>query len=953
MKTCPYRRVVLAFIACLLTLPCHGEVEFNRQNLVRILPYRLQSWQVSDGLPFNQIQDVIQRQNGFIWVATLNGPARFDGVQFEIFNVGNTEGLPDNRIMKLAEDTAGHLFLGHEKGNVSTWIGNRFLELAGTDRFGDAAVEQFVACADDTLWVVFKGGDRMPVSRNGQVLTNPLPESEWPPFDPLPGPANGWTEQEGEVVQMVDGEVVRRWGNVPWDVTQDIRFLELSNGDVVAGMTYGGVWIMHPDHTVTRLDRGVGLLSHTVLSLTEDSEHTLWLGTKSGLQSFRYSRYTGYSIGNAFTRPVSIRARNGHIWLGSNEESLWRLDDDAFVILARPPAIARSIFAVFEDAQGVVWADLERQFLLRVDAQEYRSVLPKEEQYDRIWAFLEDSDGTLWAGGERGLWRKQKTTRWQAMQLPDVALSRVRCLEHGPGNTLWIGMETGGIAVWDGQKCRLLGEEAGLPRIYVSAMMLDADGKGLWVGTCGGGLYHYADGYFRKTGLEQHVITQILRDDFNRLWLLTEAGIAIVEEDQLRSPRADGADPVAPILIDRSEGVSPTLDFESSLYTMCRKQDGSIWVICGNELLSFDPATIQRSVEPVNLRIREMIVNDEHSWVSGSSVLEVGPGVHRLDIRFSALNYISSERMHFRCRMVGLEEGWRLLGNRREANYQHLPPGTYHFELAAANRDGRWNPDPDVITIHVLPFFWQRSWFRFFVYGGSMLIAVLLALAAADRLHRRKLILAEKQKAVEEERTRIAMDIHDEMGSQMTRISLLCDQFIQAFRNQDWTHAPRHLMELDRVSGKLVRSLDEIVWVVRPRNDNLRSLLGYLGKFAGNFMEEAGIECDLDMPLQVPDRIIPGPVRHHVFLCVKEALNNVVKHASASRVLFSAQVQENSVRLSIEDDGCGLPEDVEHEFKRGLESMGRRMRLAGGLFRAENVPAGGTKVEIELATKSR
>ena len=759
MNTLIKCRIVTAFAACLLVLFCHGEVKFNQLDMVRIPSYRLQSWQVSDGLPFNQIQDVMQRRNGFIWIATLNGPARFDGEQFEVFNE-RTTGLPDNRILKLAEDSGGHLFLGHETGRISLRVGNAFHEITGGA--GHAAVVQFVSCSGDSLWAVFENGSRMPVSMNGQPLKNPLPEPEWPAFDPLPGPANGWTEQDGQVVQVLDGKVIQRWGKVPWDVTQDIRFLELSNGDVAAGMTYGGVWIMHPNHTVTRLDRGIGLLSHTVLSLTEDRENTLWLGTKSGLQSFRYNRYTGYRIGNAFTRPVSITARNNRIWVGSNEESLWCFEDDALRQLARPPALARSIFAVYEDSRGIVWSDLDRQFLLRLDPDGYRNVVPENEQYDRVWAFLEDTDGTLWAGGDRGLWVKKSGARWQAVTLPDVPLSRVRCLEHGPDDTMWIGMETGGVAVWSGAACRLFAEDSGLPRIYVSALMPDSDGAGMWVGTCGGGLYHYAGGRFRKAPLGLHVITQMLRDDYDRLWLLTEAGIAVVEEAMLREQQGD--DPVAPILIDRSEGVNPTLDFESSLHTMCRKQDGTICVICENEVLSFDPSKIRRSGDPVGLSLREIIVNNEGIGLSEMRELRVGPGVHRLDIRFSALNYVSVERMRFKCRMVGLEEDWRQLGNRREANFQHLPPGTYRFELLAANRDGQWNAAPDVITIQVLPFYWQRPWFRFFLYGGSLFLAVLLALAVADRLNRRKLILAEKEKAVEEERTRIAMDIHDEMG---------------------------------------------------------------------------------------------------------------------------------------------------------------------------------------------
>ncbi|MGE4490469.1 MAG: ATP-binding protein, partial [Kiritimatiellales bacterium] len=283
------------------------------------------------------------------------------------------------------------------------------------------------------------------------------------------------------------------------------------------------------------------------------------------------------------------------------------------------------------------------------------------------------------------------------------------------------------------------------------------------------------------------------------------------------------------------------------------------------------------------------------------------------------------------------------LGGRREANYQHVPPGHYRFELLAANRDGVWNMEPVSIHILVQPHFWETWWFHAAIIVFCTLLLSFIVFSISDRIHRKKVIHAQQLQAVEEERTRIAMDIHDEIGSEVTRITLLCNLFIHTFRVKDWSKAPRHLNELDRVSQKLVKSLDEIVWVVRPSNDNLKSLLLYLSEYAVTLLEEAGIECDVDIPEVLPEINVSGPVRHNLYLAVKEALNNCIKHANATCVHLGVEIGTHIFTIVIEDNGCGI-DHINGPFKRGMISMERRMALIGGRFSVECGGSGGTAV---------
>src|SRR5712664_3821276 len=227
-------------------------------------------------------------------------------------------------------------------------------------------------------------------------------------------------------------------------------------------------------------------------------------------------------------------------------------------------------------------------------------------------------------------------------------------------------------------------------------------------------------------------------------------------------------------------------------------------------------------------------------------------------------------------------------GTKRVAEYSYLPPGTYTFHVIACNQDEIWNETGATLGFTVLPWFYQTWWFRLAaIVGGAAAVGAAVVFVTRRRV-RARLEQLERQQAVERERTRIARDIHDDLGASLTRISMLSETVRGELAGQ--TQAAADVDQIYGTARELTRAMDEIVWAVNPKHDSLDSLVTYLGRFAQNFLSTAGIRCRLDEPPHLPAWTFTVEVRHNVFLAFKEALHNVVKHAGASEVQVSFEL---------------------------------------------------------------
>jgi signal transduction histidine kinase len=294
----------------------------------------------------------------------------------------------------------------------------------------------------------------------------------------------------------------------------------------------------------------------------------------------------------------------------------------------------------------------------------------------------------------------------------------------------------------------------------------------------------------------------------------------------------------------------------------------------------------------------------------------------------------------------GFDEDWVEAGTQRLASYSRLPAGSYRFEVIGCNHAGIWNEAGATFRFAVLPFFWQTLSFRVTIIALFTLgVVAIVRYVSFRRLHLRMLHL-EHQAALHRERARIAKDIHDDLGANLTQIALLGE-----LADQDRDAPARAGERIRQISGtarQAIKSLDEIVWAVNPRNDTLAHLIDYAGQFALDYLRVAGIRCRLDFPATPPSREISTDVRHNLFLVIKEALHNTVKHARATEVWLRVHAGSDGLHISIEDNGRGFSETHTANGADGLHNMRQRVDEIGGVCTIESRQGAGTTLKIKL-----
>jgi len=356
-------------------------------------------------------------------------------------------------------------------------------------------------------------------------------------------------------------------------------------------------------------------------------------------------------------------------------------------------------------------------------------------------------------------------------------------------------------------------------------------------------------------------------------------------------------------------------------------------------------------IESVLVDGREQKTNRlDSAWPTG---IVVPPGHDRLEIHYTGLNFSAPNEVRFRYLLAGHETAWTEAGDTRVAFYNKLPPDDYRFQIEAGNEDGVWNKSGRVLAVTVQPQFWQTGWFRtviILVFLG--LVAAVVRYVSTQKLHRQLQTLQQRE-ALEQERSRIARDLHDQLGANLTQVALL-GEMAEADRHSPEETAS-HAQQISQTARETTHSLDEIVWAVNPSNDTLDGLVTYACKYAQEYLALAGLRYRAEVPPQLPAVVIPPEVRHNVFLAFKEAVNNVVKHAQATEARIRLRLQPGSFILEIEDDGRGVgkPDSAATRTRNGLRNMRKRMEDIRGEFSIAGGAKGGTIVRLIAPIKMK
>lgn len=985
----------------------------------------VRAWQTEDGLPENTVVSAVQTPDHFLWVATHLGLFRFDGARFQELNTASDAGISTGIIRVMLLDHEGRLWLAKDRGAlvcvdrgqvIQTFTpanglspyqtrsmaedqkGNIWLSDShdGVFCIRDGKVQPYGPEAGlpgrTTCWLTSDVNGQMWFSQAGQIgiFRNGRFEAMFSVNSSNAPPARIQTARSGGV-WLCDGQQIYRalegrsleplGGQLPVHAGMEVTALyedrqnRLWIGTLSQGIFYwdGGAWRRAPT-------------SHSsILGISEDTEGNIWVGTQGGGLNRVRSRaleVVGPKEGLPFDAVQSVcESVAGEIWavaqngmLGRETEGVWSpIKSEAGWHWGKATCVAAA-------PNGAVYVGTQNNGIIRYQNGNFAPLeLTNQLGATFIRLLMVSSDGDLWVGPNPGGLYRVRNSGVTPFNLPSNVY--VRAMVEARNGDLW-------VATADGLLLRVHGDTLvdETPRTLASpypirALCATEDGS-IWIGYAGRGLGRLKDGNFllvRQTGgVSDDHVSQIVSDGHGRLWLAGNRGIfyvALKDFDAL----ADGQRiQVRSVVFGRGEGLpnlQASFDFSPNA-TRCR--NGNLLMSMLSGLAVVDRAEITReplrppaTVEQVTVNGQVVAAYDPPAAGSGTNqpaptslrivrrLPDIGPGVQQMDIEYTAFSFAAPEQLEFRYRLEGLNPDWVQAANQRVAHFGALSPGDYSFAVQARTYDGTWGEPEASLSFRVRPYFWQTWWFR-----SAGLAFLLVMTGGTIRYIERKRMQArierlERDHAVERERARIAKDIHDELGAQLTGITILSDLGQSA-------DAPRQEIQSDmrkigEVSRALTRSMAEIVWAVNPRNDNLESFVTYACHFAEEFLRPAGVRCFLEVPDKLPVQELTTEIRHNLFMVVKEAVNNVVKHARASQVRIRVAMESDRFKLMIEDDGCGFQwppaastsEKISDRVRRpsgnGLENMRHRLESLGGEFQLHSSPGAGTRVELTLA----
>lgn len=666
----------------------------------------------------------------------------------------------------------------------------------------------------------------------------------------------------------------------------------------------------------------------TVGGILEDRSGVLWIATPMGLNKFNPAKdgtaesFTHYthdpknpqSLSHPTIWPI-LEDRKGSLWLGTLGGGLDVFDR------------ARKIFVHH-----------------RHDPSNPRSLAD-----DDVTSLFEDRSGTLWIGlGDEGLDEFNRASGTFIHHKPDpndnnsINNGSVRAIFEDHLGALWVGTVGGGLNRFDRMEATFKHYTQDLKSlkgmIVVNSILEDRRGN-LWIGTFAGlSKFDRETGSFTsltvRDGLASDQIFGILEDDRGCLWLNTGKGIAKFDPQRRTVRNYDESDGVR-----KSQGYAPS-GFKNSR--------GEMFFGGINGFVRFHPDSIRDNpyVPPVAMtafRKFDKIVQLD-SAISEKKEVHLLYSENMFSLEFAALNYTNPEKNQYAYMLEGFDGDWIYSGTRRYATYTNLDPGTYTFRVKGSNNDGAWNEAGTSIAVIITPPFWSRWWFRVFA-----LVAVFGSVGGTIRFIEirkinRKIERLKHERELERERSRISQDMHDEVGANLTKIAIISEL---AMKNAgDAVGMTTQLQNISRTSREVVDSIGAIVWAINPKNDRLDNLAGYIREYASDYFEMTPIDCRFDFPEEVAGLPLSAEVRRNIFLTMKEAIHNVVKHSGATSVQIRLRLADRQLELVIEDNGTGFVMDDISGYGNGLLNMRKRIEGINGKFDIQSQPGGGTKIRF-------
>lgn len=1023
MKTGSRIILLLAFLA---ELPCAADPPDLEEHGTELHNFAVRTWSKAHGLPDNSVTVILQSHDGYLWIGTGAGLARFDGVKFDriplplkdggssasitalcederegmwigsqdhgLFYCRNghtsdfsaAEHLFETNITSLAVDKLGCVWIGTQHG-ARRWDGHRLEKYTTLNGLPGNSVLNVHAARSGTVWITTSAG-------MCRFVDGRLSRFVFPADAPEQGQdfleayedrrGNLWGFCSTYIINLAENKRINYFRGEKSAVTRIWSLCEGRGGRLWIGASGRGLFCIDGSQFVP-VTLNEGRWPDDVRSICEDHEGGLWLGISGvGLVQLRPQSFSlitgnvGWPVGGT---TCLMTDTSGSLYVGMELGGLYSGANDRFGPINEDSKflnqdLATSLCSALDGSLWIGTAGTGLHELKNGRATIYSTADGLCD--DCVLAVCADSASGVWAGTRAGGLHRITTGRIRTFTksngLPGTPITAL--LSAGNGQ-LWIGTADGVLLRSDDQ-CQNLKTMALPPSLAgkpILALCARTNG-GLWIGTGGAGVAYLNADFSRawtpQEGLLDDTAFGLTEDDEGDLWLAMPRGLGRVSRDSIQQAVADQAPLKETLVLETAPGQT-----RSSMVggpRALRSTHGHLWFALASGLTGVDilggnedkPApqvhieTVRANEEPLPLS------HAEDSALSGRTIrrpLKLPVRLQRLEFQFTGLSFDAPERMRFRYKLDEFDPDWVDAQSERRAVYGRLPSGNYVFHVIACNSQGVWNNTGASLALIVPTPLWRTPW----VISLSALVATIVCIATVRLISHRRLRLhlagLEQQRAMERERVRIARNMHDDIGSKLTKVSYLSELAKVELRNSGKVEGK--IDAIARTSRELLKALDEIVWAVNPRNDTLEHLGAYLSQYVREYFQNTTIECDLHVQGKLPHVEMSAETRHNLFLAFEESLNNVLKHSGASAVRVEISADENRLLIVVRDNGRGFTPSAETEAdpaegaeaapaRNGLHNMRQRLRDLGGQCLIHGSPGQGVGVSLSMPLNS-
>ena len=938
-----------------------------------ISQYIFDSWTSEDGLPQNTVMAIAQTADGYLWLGTEEGLARFDGVSFTIFDLSNTPEIKNNVILALYVDKEDNLWIGTNDG-ISRFKDGRFTSFTTRDGLSNNIVRGFFEDKNGILWIATDGGG-LNAFKDGKftsyttkdglsgnkVMTvygdregnlwigtyegaglSRFTDGKFTTFTKKEGltDATVWTiheDQKGNLwVGTGNGLNKFRDGKFTSFYVRDgfKSVYEDTDGNLWGG-TFGGGLNRFKDSKFSPFTTRDGLPNRIVRTIFEDKEGNLWIGTDGGgLNRLRDGKFTTFgtkeSLSNDLVWPI-YEDNLGSIWIGTFGGGLNRLKDGKLTSFTTKAGLSKDfVISIDEDSEGSLWIGTLGGGLNRFRDGKFTTFTTKDGlSNEYVFSITQDKQGSLWIGtshGELNRFRHGKFTSF----VVDEGLSNVLVIYEDRQSRLWVGT-TYGLNIFSNGQFTPVTPRTGSVSDVVRAIYEDRDGI-LWIAG-GRGLSRFKDGkltsFDLKTELLNSATFAILEDDSNNLWLTSHKGIFRVSKQELNDFADGQTDSITPEVYSTADGLRSN-ECNPGSPSAFRTRDGRLWFATVKGVSSIDPNNIK--LNPLRPPVAVERVTIDGKSFSPRETAEVAPGTGDLEFEFTALSFVAPQKMRFKYKLDGFDREWIDAGTARTARYTNIGPGEYRFRVMACNNDGLWNETGASFGFYLRPRFYQTYWFYTSIAASFVLLGLMLHRSRVRTLEHRKtelerlvdirtkdLLQTTRQlEAANRRRADFVSGVSHSLKTPLTLIRLYGetllygDEFSVEGRRGFYQIIIRESERLTHLVHNVLdfSQIDRDLKQYSFQEGDLASIVRESVEVYAQHLRRAGFTIEVDLAADLPSIRFDAASIAEVVL---NLLDNAAKYCNGRKhISVRLRLETPNAVLEVEDQGIGIP-DSEQE----------------------------------------